>query len=126
MRIAALCVCLGLMGFMTTSFTDEKPIKYFTYEASGFGWADTTANGIFGYIEVDAWKPYTDVEVRVKSAEGQITLAPDSTGMFGMWGFENKYSLTVLLGKKEYPVKPDIIFDRHSGNRAQLELTPVY
>lgn len=126
MRIATLCICLGLMGFMTASFTDEKPVKYFTYEAGGFGWADTTANGIFGYIEMNTWKPYTDVNVRVKSAEGLITLAPDSAGMFGMWGFENKYSLTVIRGKKEYPVKPAIIFNGHNGNRAQLELTPVY
>ena len=126
MRIAALYICLGLMGFVTASFTDEKPIKYFTNDAVSFGWADTIANGIFGYIEMNTWKPYADVKVRVKSAEGLITLAPDSTGMFGMWGFENKYSLTVLRGKKEYPVKPDILFNRHTGNRAQLELTPVY
>jgi hypothetical protein len=44
------------MGFMTTSFKDEKPIKYFTYEAGGFGWADTTANGIFGYLLIFTYK----------------------------------------------------------------------
>lgn len=121
--------CLAIIALLICSLAmnaqQPKAIKSFKLVETGAAWADTASYGFYGFINVDSWKPFTDVKVEIVSECRDTTVAPDSAGMFGYW-CDGKTTLTVIKNTVRYNVSPGLNIMPKGPNLIQIELEPKY